>query len=84
MQVNRLTPDVKIAYTPAQIDNFGYGYGEWVMGDGFISSPGLFGSFPWVDNKNHYCAFLMTYYINTQGRDQRMLDLKTLVDEAIK
>lgn len=84
MQVNRLTPNVKITYTPAQIDGFGYGYGEWIMGDSFVSSPGLFGSYPWVDNKNQYCAFLMTYYINTQGRDQRMLDLKALVDEAIK
>jgi len=84
MQVNRLTPGIKIAYTPAQIDGFGYGYGEWILGDGFISSPGLFGSFPWVDNNNHYCAFLMTYYLNPSGRDQRMLDLKALVDEVIK
>ena len=84
MQVNRITSDVKIAYTPAQIDGFGYGYGEWILGPGFVSSPGLFGSYPWVDNNNQYCAFLMTYYLNTQGRDQRMLDLKALVDAAVK
>lgn len=83
MQVNRLTPDIRIAYTPAQIDNFGYGYGEWVMGPGIISSPGLFGSFPWVDNNKKYAAFLMTMYLNSNGRDERFEALKKLVDEAV-
>jgi len=83
MQVNRQTSDVKIAYTPAQIDGFGYGYGEWILGDGFVSSPGLFGSFPWVDNHKGYAAFLMTFYLNSSGRDERYLEIKKLVDTAV-
>jgi len=83
MQINRQTHDVKIAYTPAQIGGFGYGFGEWILGPGFISSPGLFGSFPWVDNNKGYAAFLMTFYLNNQGRDNRYLELKKLVDDAI-
>lgn len=83
MQVNRQTPDVKMAYTPAQVNGFGYGFGEWILGNGFISSPGLFGSFPWVDNNKGYAAFLMTFYLNNKGRDERYLDLKKLVDAAI-
>lgn len=83
MQVNRQTSDVKIAYTPAQVNGFGYGFGEWILGNGFISSPGLFGSFPWVDNNKGYAAFLMTFYLNNEGRDERYLDLKKLVDAAI-
>jgi CubicO group peptidase (beta-lactamase class C family) len=83
MQVNRLTPDVRIAYNPAQMPGFGYGYGEWVMDAGTVSSPGLFGSFPWVNNDQKYCAFLMTYYLNNAGRDERFKELEQLVNTAL-
>jgi len=58
MQVNRLDSSVRIAYSPAEAGNFGYGYGEWVMETSTtthistaVTSPGLFGSFPWVNNE---------------------------------
>lgn len=58
MQIDRITTDVTIAYTPKEAGSAGYGLGEWVM-DGSkisnlsknVSSPGLFGSFPWVENE---------------------------------
>ena len=91
MQVNRITKDVKIAYSPAEAGNFGYGYGEWVMGTSSldhittaVTSPGLFGSFPLVDNEKHYCAFLMTFYLKNKGRNERYMELKSLLDEAVK
>jgi len=91
MQINRVTPDVKIAFSPAEAGNFGYAYGEWVMKDASntkptdaVTSPGLFGSFPWVDNKNKYAAFLMCYYLKNDGRNARYLELKKMVDEALK
>ncbi|NNU33861.1 beta-lactamase family protein [Mucilaginibacter sp. S1162] len=89
MQVNRITADVKVAYSPAEAGSLGYGYGEWVSktddNKGWpISSPGLFGSFPWVDYKNGYAAILMTFYINNQGRGERYKALKGLVDELVK
>jgi CubicO group peptidase (beta-lactamase class C family) len=89
MQVNRITADVKVAYSPGEAGNMGYGYGEWVSksadGTGLpISSPGLFGSFPWVDYKNGYAAILMTFYINNKGRNERYKELKALVDESVK
>ncbi len=90
MQVNRLTKNIKIGYSPAEAGDFGYGFGEWVMETSTkdnlttaVTSPGLFGSFPWVDNKNNYCAFLMTFYIKNQGRNERYKTLKSLVDESI-
>lgn len=90
MQVNRVTADVKVAYTPTEAGNFGYGYGEWVMaksalaqpGDA-VTSPGLFGSFPWLDNKKGYCAFLMCFYIKNDGRHERYIALRKLVEEAL-
>ncbi|MDE3253954.1 MAG: beta-lactamase family protein [Bacteroidota bacterium] len=91
MQVNRITPGVKIAYSPAEAGNFGYGYGEWVMESSgtthistAVTSPGLFGSFPWVDNEKKYCGFLMTFYLKNDGRNARYLELKKLVDKAIQ
>jgi CubicO group peptidase (beta-lactamase class C family) len=83
MQVNRITPDVKIAYAPAEAKGLGYGYGEWTMGDNTVSSPGLFGSFPWVNNNKKYAAFLMTFYIKNTGRNERYFELKKLVDDAV-
>jgi CubicO group peptidase (beta-lactamase class C family) len=91
MEMNRMNAGVKIAYTPEQSGELGYGYGEWVMKNAepgmpgpWVTSPGLFGSFPWVDNENHYCAFLMTFYINNSGRQDRYFELKKLVDNSIR
>ena len=47
-----------------------------------VTSPGLFGSFPWVNNTKQYAGFLMTLSINNKGRQQRYIELKKLVDEA--
>jgi CubicO group peptidase (beta-lactamase class C family) len=91
MEMNRMGPDVKIAYAPGEAEGLGYGYGEWVLKQTvpglpskWVTSPGLFGSFPWVDNENHYCAFLMTFYLNDKGRQNRYFELKKLVDESIR
>lgn len=91
MQVNRITREVKIAYSPAEAGNFGYGYGEWVMETSatthlskVVTSPGLFGSFPWIDNEQHYCAFLMAFYLKSEGRQNRYVTLKQLVSEALQ
>ncbi|HEY4063088.1 MAG TPA: serine hydrolase domain-containing protein [Puia sp.] len=99
MQVNRLTPDVTIGYSPAGSASVGYGYGEWILGgegrkaggDGgagaggqFVSCPGLFGSFPWVDKERGYCAFLMTYYVSGgKDKQERYFELKNKVDAAL-
>jgi CubicO group peptidase (beta-lactamase class C family) len=91
MQVNRITQEVKVAYSPAEAGGLGYGYGEWVIEPAAggaqsksVSSPGLFGSFPWIDNEQHYCAFLMTFYLNNEGRTARYAALKKLVSEALQ
>jgi CubicO group peptidase (beta-lactamase class C family) len=90
MQVNRLN-GVRIAYSPAEAGGFGYGFGEWIMDKTStsktvrsFSSPGLFGSFPWLDNEKHYAAFLMTYNLRNKGRSEKYLELKELVDNALK
>ncbi len=87
MQQNR-TANVKIFYSPVEAGNWGYGFGEWTMentkeGSAAVSSPGLFGSFPWIDNNKKYVAMLFTFNIKSEGRNERYKALKALVDEAI-
>jgi CubicO group peptidase (beta-lactamase class C family) len=91
MQVNRVTPAVKVAYTPAEAGDFGYGFGEWVMETAAannqtkaVCSPGLFGSFPWVDNQKGYCAILLAFNLKSKGRNEKYKSLKSLVDKALE
>jgi len=91
MQINRITGGVNKAYTPSEAGNFGYGYGEWVMEnsttgkpDNSITSPGLFGSFPWIDNQKKTAGFLMAFYLNNKGRHEYYVELKKLVDETLE
>ncbi|MGE5499553.1 MAG: serine hydrolase domain-containing protein [Syntrophothermus sp.] len=91
MQINRISPDVRTAYSPAEAGKAGYGYGEWTHGPlvpgipvESVSSPGLFGSYPWVNNKNGYCAFLMTFYLKSDGRNERYSELRNLVDSILR
>ena len=77
-----------VAYTPEEASDWGYGFGEWVLEDGMyrantLSSPGLFGTFPWVDNKKKYAAILFSFNVNFKGRHERYIKLKALVDKAI-
>jgi CubicO group peptidase (beta-lactamase class C family) len=91
MEINRVGPNVKVAYSPGEAAGLGYGYGEWVVYDTvhansgqWITSPGLFGSFPWVDNNKQYCAFLMSFDLNFRNRQKRYFALKQIVDESVE
>jgi len=92
MQVDRIAAnDTKVAYSPAEAGDVGYGYGEWVdkgaslaLSAKTVSSPGLFGSYPLIDNQKQYAAFLMTFYLKSDGKQKRYQELKLLMDEAIQ
>ncbi len=91
MQKNRITKDITIAYTPDETKSMGYGYGEWLNNDtagdqrsDMATSPGLFGSLPWINNKEHYAAFLMVLNIQYKGRQEKYNDLMRRVDEAMQ
>lgn len=49
-----------------------------------VSSPGLFGSFPWIDNDKKYCAFLFVYNLKNKGRHEKYRELKELVDNVMR
>jgi CubicO group peptidase (beta-lactamase class C family) len=87
MQQN-YTKNARVAHSPAEAGNWGYGFGEWVMEDAAVrsdavTSPGLFGSFPWVDNKRGYAGFLFVFNIKSKGRNELYRGLKKTVDESL-
>ncbi len=79
-----------IKHSPAEAGNWGYGFGEWVMDNAdkqtrseSVTSPGLFGTFPWVDNRRQYAAILFTFNLKNKGRGELYRALKKLVDSWI-
>ncbi len=90
MQQNRIAKDATIGYSPAEAGNWGYSFGEWIM-DGSsvnqrsnaVSSPGLFGSFPWINLSQHYAGFLLTFNLQSKGRNDRYTSLKKICDAAL-
>jgi len=92
MQIDRIAANnTTVAYSPAEAGDVGYGFGEWVNKGAslqnpavVVTSPGLFGSYPLVDNKRRYAAFLMTFYLKSDGKQKRYQELKQLIDEAIE
>jgi CubicO group peptidase (beta-lactamase class C family) len=80
--------DARIAYSPEEAGNWGYGLGEWVMDDAVtraeaVTSPGLFGSFPWIDNKRQYAGFLFVFNLKQKGREKNYTELKSIIDKEI-
>lgn len=49
-----------------------------------VTSPGLFGSFPWVENEKKYAAFLFVHNLQHKGRNQLYATLKRVVDNAVE
>lgn len=49
-----------------------------------VSSPGLFGSFPWIDNDKKYCAFLFVYNLKHKDRQQKYKELREMVDNVMR
>ena len=77
-----------ILNSPDKSHSLGYGLGEWIFEEGdqraeVVSSPGLFGSFPWVDNERHYAAFLFVFNINRKGREDKYDELRKIINEEI-
>ena len=80
--------DARVAYSPAEAGDWGYGLGEWVMDNATdrsnaVTSPGLFGSFPWVDNERQYTGFLFVFNLRNKGRRKIYTELKSIIDQQI-
>jgi CubicO group peptidase (beta-lactamase class C family) len=78
-----------IKYAPKGAEGFNYAFGEWIeeadKNDRSIvlTSPGLFGTWPYVDNCRHYaCIFFVRKFISETTK-QIYLHLKETIDKQI-
>jgi len=83
------TGNAVIKYEPAVAQGYGYGLGNWILekdaaGAGtVISSPGLFGTFPYVDYCRGYaCLFFVRTLLNEQKKEIYN-SLKEAIDQQI-
>ena len=82
-------PEAKIRYSPVSARNAGYALGNWVLekdenGNGQIfSSPGLFGTWPWLDIKNKYCAIIMIKSLNGNEKRELYEDVKNAIENSL-
>jgi hypothetical protein len=89
MQLSR-TVHAKVVYSPAEAVGYEYGWGEWIlekdeMGNStVVCSPGLFGTYPWVDVKRNYAAIVFVKNIRVKNRQKIYQEIRDAVNAAIK
>lgn len=83
------TKNLPVRYTPKIAEGYEYGLGEWIQetdGSGnstVVSSPGLFGTWPYVDKKNNYAAIIFVKTLISDQKKELYLDLKKNIDAAL-
>ena len=83
------TAGIDIKYTPKTAEGFQYGLGEWIQeadetGKTIVaSSPGLFGTWPWIDNCRGYACIIFTKSIINENKKAIYLDIKKSIEEVI-
>ncbi|HEX3023619.1 MAG TPA: serine hydrolase domain-containing protein [Chitinophagaceae bacterium] len=83
------TVNIPIKYTPKTAEGFNYGLGEWIEeadenGKSIVvSCPGLFGTWPWVDNCRGYACIIFTKSIISEHKKEVYSDLRKTIEEII-
>jgi CubicO group peptidase (beta-lactamase class C family) len=79
-------PEVKSRYVPEAGKGFTYALGNWVIesrSDGIgtvFASPGLFGSWPWLDTQRKYCGILILSSLNGSVKREVFEQVKQAVE----
>ncbi|MDE3236538.1 MAG: beta-lactamase family protein [Bacteroidota bacterium] len=89
MQKEENTLDM-VKYTPKAGEGYTYGLGEWIMEKDaggkatVVASPGLFGTWPMVDNCRGYaCIFFVKTLLGSEQKRNIYIDLKKEIDDQI-
>jgi len=89
MQISR-TVRAKIVYTPDEAAGFEYGWGEWILekdeigNSTVVCSPGLFGTYPWVDLRRNYAAIVFVKNIQVKNRQKNYQEIRDAVNLSVK
>jgi CubicO group peptidase (beta-lactamase class C family) len=76
-------------FTPKIAEGFHYGLGEWIQEEDasgnstVVSSPGLFGTWPYIDKCRNYAAIIFAKSLISEQKKEVDIQFKAAVDEAI-
>lgn len=88
MQTPQFT-NLPVKYTPKVAEGLHYGLGEWIQEEDaqgkstVVSSPGLFGTWPYVDKCRNYAAIVFVKTLLGEQKKDFMVQFKGAVDEAM-
>ncbi len=83
------TTSAMIKYAPKAAQGYNYGFGEWIQETDengkatVISSPGLFGTYPFIDNCRQYACIFFTKGILGEEKKEIYMDIKRVIDEML-
>ncbi len=84
-----ITTAKDIKYAPKVAAGYNYGLGEWIQevdANGkatVVSSPGLFGTWPMVDNCKGYACIVFVKTLLSEQKKEIYLDMKKIIDDVI-
>jgi CubicO group peptidase (beta-lactamase class C family) len=88
MQVSQ-TSGSKVLYAPKQGEGLEYAFGEWIhqkdeKGQGIIlSSPGLFGTFPYINRAGNYAVIVFVKNIRIKKRKETYAAIQSAIETAL-
>ena len=88
MQTAQTTPAM-IKYAPKVAAGYNYGFGEWIQETDengkatVVSSPGLFGTYPLIDNCRGYACIFFTKGLLGEEKKEIYTNIKRSIDEVI-
>jgi CubicO group peptidase (beta-lactamase class C family) len=88
MQKNHF-PGLPVKYTPKVAEGYEYGLGEWIQekdangNSVVVSSPGLFGTWPYIDKCRNYAAIIFVKTILGEQKKDVYLQFKQAVDDQL-
>jgi CubicO group peptidase (beta-lactamase class C family) len=88
MQENA-TEEILVSYVPEQAISSDYGFGEWILekddddNSNVLSSPGVLGTFPYIDISRRYAAILFVKTLNMKTRKETYGAVKGAADKVL-
>jgi CubicO group peptidase (beta-lactamase class C family) len=83
------TTDLPVKYVPKVAEGYEYGLGEWIMEKDavgkaiVVSSPGLFGTWPYIDICRKYAAIIFVKTLLSEQKKDLAMQFKDLVDAQV-
>jgi CubicO group peptidase (beta-lactamase class C family) len=81
--------DATVKFTPKAAEGLHYGLGEWIQEEdasgnsATVSSPGLFGTWPYIDKCRNYAAIIFVSTLLGEQKKEVAMQFKEKVDEVV-